>query len=70
MYVPWGFPVAQWLSNPPANTGAAGDVGSIPGSGGSPGGGNGNPLQYSCLKNPRDGRAWWAVVYGAAWSQT
>ena len=32
--------------------------------------GNGNPLQCSCLKNPRDGRAWWAAVYGVAWSQT
>ena len=32
--------------------------------------GNGNPLQYSCLKNPRDGRAWWAAVYGVAQSQS
>ena len=32
--------------------------------------GNGNPLQYSCLENPRDGRAWWAAVYGVAQSQT
>ena len=37
---------------------SAGDLGSIPGSGRSPGEGNGNPLQYSCLKNPMDGRAW------------
>ena len=36
----------------------AGDPGSIPGSGRSPGGGNGNPLQYSCLENPTDGGAW------------
>ena len=34
------------------------------------GGGNGNPLQYSCLENPRDGGAWWAAVYGVAHSQT
>ena len=36
----------------------------------SPGGGNGNPFQCSCLKNPRDSRAWWAAVYGVAQSQT
>ena len=40
----------------------AGDVGSIPGSGRSPGGGNGNPLQYSCLENPMDRRAWGTTV--------
>ena len=45
-------PVAQWVKNLPANSGDIGDAGSIPGSGRSPGGGNGNPLQYSCLKNP------------------
>ena len=48
----------------------AGDLGSIPGSGRSPGEGNGNPLQYSCLENPMDGRAWWATVHGVAKSQT
>ena len=42
------------VKNPPANAGDAGDEGSIPGSGRSPGGGNGNPLQYSCLENPID----------------
>ena len=42
----------------------AGDLGSIPGSGRSPGEGNGNPLQYSCLENPMDGGAWWAIVHG------
>ena len=47
----------------------AGDPGLIPGSGRSPGGGNGNPLQYSCLGNPMDRRAWWAVVRGVAKSQ-
>ena len=44
----------------------AGDPGSIPGSGRSPGGGNGNPLQYSCLENPIDRGAWWATVPGVA----
>ena len=44
----------------------AGDLGSIPGSGRSPGEGNGNPLQYSCLENPMDGGAWWATVLGVA----
>ena len=48
----------------------AGDPGSIPGSGRSPGEGNGNPLQYSCLENPMDGGAWWATVHGVAKSWT
>ena len=43
----------------------AGDLGSIPGLGRSPGEGNGNPLQYSCLENPMDGGAWWATVHGS-----
>ena len=43
-------------------------LGLIPESGRSPGEGNGNPLQYSCLENPRDGRAWWVAVYGVAQS--
>ena len=47
-----------------------GDPGSIPGLGRSPGEGNGNPLQYSCLENPMDGGAWWATVNGVAKSQT
>ena len=42
----------------------AGDTDSIPGSGRSPGGGNGNPVQYSCLENPMDLGAWWATVHG------
>ena len=49
--------------NLPAN---AGDRGLIPGSGRSPGGGNGNPLQYSCLENSMDRGAWWATVHGVA----
>ena len=48
----------------------AGDLGSIPGSGRSPGEGNGNPLQYSCLENPMDGGAWKATVHGVAKSRT
>ena len=48
----------------------AGDPGSIPGLGRSPGEGNGNPLQYSCLENPTDRGAWWATVHGVAESQT
>ena len=48
----------------------AGDLGSIPGSGGSPGEGNGNPLQYSCLENPMDGGTWGATVHRVAKSQT
>ena len=46
------------------------DPGSIPGSGRSPGGGNGNPLQCSCLENPMDGGAWWATVHGVTKSWT
>ena len=46
-----------------------GDLGSIPGLG-SPGEGNGNPLQYSCLENPMDGGAWWATVHGVTKSRT
>ena len=52
------------------NAGAPGDTGLIPGSGRSPGGGNGNLLQYSCLGNPMDRGAWWATVHGAAKSWT
>ena len=47
-----------------------GDLGSISGSGSSPGEGNGNPLQDSCLENPKDGGAWWATVHGVAKSRT
>ena len=47
-----------------------GDPGSIPGLGRSLGEGNGNPLQYSCLENPMDGKAWWATVRGVAKSRT
>jgi len=58
------------VKNPPANAGDSGDTGSIPGLGRSPGEGNGNPLQYSCLENSMDGEAWRATVHGAAKNQT
>ena len=48
----------------------AGNPGSIPGSGNSPGEGNGYPLQYSCLENSMDRGAWWATVHGVTKSQT
>ena len=48
------------------NAGAAVHVGLTPGSGRPPGGGNGNPLQYSCPENPMDRGAWWATVHGVA----
>ena len=50
--------MAQWVKYLPASAEAAGDSGSIPGSGRSSEGGHGNPLQHSCLKNPLDRRAW------------
>ena len=59
------------VKNPPASAGNTRDVGSIPGSGRSPGGGgSGNPLQYSCLENPMDRRAWQSTVHGVAQSDT
>ena len=58
--LPW------WLSGEESayNAGAVEDAGLIPGSGRSPGGGHGNPLQYSCLENPMDRGTWWATVHG------
>ena len=56
-----GFPGGSVVKNPPAR---AGDSSSIPQSGTSPGEGKGNPLQCSCLENPRDGGAWWAAISG------
>ena len=58
------------VKNPPVSAGDIKDVGSIPGLGSSPGEGNGNPLQYSCLKNPMDRGAWQATAHGVAKSQT
>ena len=56
------------IKNLSANAGDARDMDSTPGFGRSPGIGNGNPLWYSCLENPRDGGAWWATVHGFAQS--
>ena len=58
------------VKNTPANAGDARDVGWIPGSGKSPGVGNGNLLQLSCLENPMDRGTWQARVHGVAKSQT
>ena len=66
MWWPCGY-VLRWIKNLPADTG---DPSFIPGSGRSPGGGSGNPLQYSCLENPVDRGAWWAAVHGVAKCQT
>ena len=62
-----GFRDSSMVKNPSAN---AGDMSLIPGLGRSPGEGNGNPLQYSCLGNPMDRGAWWATVHGVGKSQT
>ena len=58
------------LKNPPANAGDVRDAGSIPGSGRSPGGGHGNPFQYSCLENPMDRGAWGPTFQRVTKSQT
>ena len=58
------------VKNPPAKAGDVIDVGLIPGLGRSPGGGHGNPLQYSCLENPMDRGAWQATVHGVTKSRT
>ena len=65
MYIP--FPGGSEAKASACN---AGDLGSTPGWGRSPGEGNVNPLQYSCLENPMDGGAWWATVHGVTKSQT
>ena len=58
--------MALVVKNPPANAADARDMGLIPGLGRSLGGGNGNPLQYSCLKTSMDRGAWWAIVHAVA----
>ena len=58
------------VKNPPASAGDTRDVGSIPGSGRSPGVGNGKPLQYACLENSMGRRTWWATVHGVSKSWT
>ena len=65
VYLCWGFPGGSVVKNPPA-----GDADLIPESGRSPPEGNGNPLQYSCLGNPMERGAWWAIVCGLQKSQT
>ena len=73
LYTPWprilfkGFPCSSVLKESTCN---AGDLGSIPGSGSSPGEGNAKPLQYSCLENPMDRGAWQATVHGVTKNQT
>ena len=62
--------VVPVVKNPPANAGETRDTGSIPGLGRSSEGGNGTPLQYSCLENPMDRGAWWATVHGVTKSRT
>ena len=62
--------VALAVKNPPNNAGDVRDEGLILGLGSSPGGGHGNPLQYSCLEHPMDRGAWWARVHGLAKSWT
>ena len=66
----WGFPGDAMVKNLSAKSGDTGDVGLTPVLGKSPGEGNGNPLQYSCLENPMDRGAWRATVCGVAESQT
>ena len=61
-----GFPGGSVVKNPPATAGDTGDLGSIPGSGRSSEGENGNPLQYSCLGDPMDWGAWQATDHGVA----
>ena len=65
-----GFPGGSMVKNLPTNSGDTGDMGLIPGLERSSGGGNGNPLQYSCLENPMDRRAWRTTVHGVAKNQT
>ena len=65
-----GFPGGSAVKNLPANAGDTGDMVWIPGSGRSPGGGHGNPLQYSGLENRVDRRAWLATVNGIEKGQT
>ena len=65
----WAFQVVLVVKNLPANAGDKRDRHRNAGSGRSPGGGHGDPLQYSCLENSMDGRAWWAIVHRVTNSQ-
>ena len=67
---PWGFPGGSVVKKSTCNAGDTGDVDLIPGSGRSPGGENGSPLQYSCLENSMDKGSWWVTVpHGATKNQ-
>jgi len=66
----WASQAALVVKNPPANARDVRDTGSIPRLGRSPGGGHGNPLQYSCLENLMDREAWWATVHRVPKSRT
>ena len=66
----WVSQVVLVVKNPPASAGDVREAGSIPGLGRSPGGGNANPLQYSCLRNPMDRGAWWATFCRVTKNQT
>ena len=66
----WASQVAPVVKNQTVNVRDVRDAGSVPGLGRSPGGGHGNPLQYSCLENPMDRGAWWATVHRVAESDT
>ena len=66
LYQLWGLSGGTVVKNLPANAGDARDLGAVFGFGRSPGVGNGNPLQYSCLENSMDRGAWQATVHGVA----
>ena len=66
----WTSQVVQVVKNPPDNAVDKKDKGSIPGLERSPGEGNGNPLQYSCLEKPMDRGAWWAAIHKVTQSDT
>ena len=66
LYIKWGFPGNSMVKNPPADAGDARDMDLILGLGRYPGEENGNPLKYSCLKNPIDRGAWQATGHGVA----
>ena len=66
----WDFSGSSEVKNLPAMQEMQGDTSSIPGLGRSPGEGNGNLLQYSCLENPMDRGAWWVTVHGVAKEST
>ena len=66
----WASQVVLEVKNPPTNVGDVRDTGLIPGSGRTPGGEHRNPLQYPCLENPVNRRAWWATVHTVAKNET